>query len=137
MDNVQKNIKVIYKLNDLINSMNYDAIDELFTDDYVDHNSSWNIKDLEDLKKTLKNARSSFDTQNTILDTIASQDKVVVRVMINGRHIAPAFGIEPTGKETSCETIEIYRLEKCKIAERWVLSDVLGLMKQLGVKLPT
>lgn len=136
MDNVQKNIEVIHKLNDLVNSMNYDGMDQYFADTYIDHNSSWQIKSLEDLKNTLKVAKKNFDIQNTILDTVASEDKVVVRIMINGKHIAPAFGIEPTGKKTSCETIEIYRLENCKIVERWVLSDVVGLMKQLGVKLP-
>lgn len=132
----QRNIAAVHTLNTLVNEDRLDEMDELFGDGYRDHNPGWNVETVADLKRLIADARARFQLHNVIEDTIASHDKVVVRLTSQGRHVSEAFGIPPTGKTTSMQTIEIYRFEDGKIAERWVVSDTVSLMLQLGVKLP-
>ena len=42
------------------------------------------------------------------------------------------FGLPPTGKKVSYPGIAIFRLEKRKIVEGWVVGDTLGLMRQIS-----
>ena len=136
MSQEEHNVEVVHRFNELVNTEDYDAMDELFAPSFVDHNPSWHVETLEDVKQILASSHQSFDIKNTIEDTIASGDEVVIRVTSRGRHLVEAFGVPPTGKETSMELIEIYRFEGGRIAERWLQSDIVGLMKQLGVELP-
>lgn len=135
-DGEETNVAVVHRLNDLVNSGDFDAMDELFAPDYRDHNTGWRIETVADLKAVIARAREQFDLKNVIEDVIAADDKVVVRVNNTGHHRAEAFGKPPTGKATSMQTIEIYRFSGGRIAERWVVSDVVSLMLQLGVSLP-
>ena len=132
-----RNVAVVHHLNTLVNESRFDEMDELFADGYRDHNPGWQIESVADLKRIIADAHFRFQLHNVIQDTVASQDKVVVRVANEGRHVSDAFGIAPTGKATSMQTIEIYRFDSGKVAERWVVSDRMSLMLQLGVKLPS
>jgi predicted ester cyclase len=42
------------------------------------------------------------------------------------------MGIPPTGNRVNFTGISIYRIEGGKIAESWSVSDLLGMMQQLG-----
>lgn len=130
------NVAVVKRLNDLVNTRNWAAMDELFASDYVDHNASWSIRSVEDLKLLLADAHRRFAIRNELVDVIACGDRVVARVLSRGRHQADAFGIPPTGKETVLESIEIYRFAGGRIQERWVVSDALDLLRQIGAPLP-
>ncbi len=46
------------------------------------------------------------------------------------------MGIPPTGKHVKVTEMQMYRMTNGKIVERWVESDVLGMMQQLGI-IPT
>lgn len=136
MNQEDLNINIIFRLNDLVNQENYDEMDDLFITNYIDHNPSWDIQNLDDLKNTIAEAHKNFNIHNEIEEVIASEDKVFVRINSKGRHITKAFGVPPTDQVTSLLTFEIYRLENGKIAERWVISDLLNLMRQVGAELP-
>ena len=43
----------------------------------------------------------------------------------------PFLGIEPTGKQVTINTIDIWRVEGDKLAEHWDVIDIAGLQKQL------
>jgi len=43
------------------------------------------------------------------------------------------MGIAPTGKKITVSAIEIVRVAGGKLAEHWEVSDMLGLLQQLGV----
>lgn len=131
----KNNIDVIYRLTELANNESYDEMNALFCENYIDHNPGWNVKNLDDLKKIIADGHKNFDVKNEIKEVIASGDKVFVHVNNKGRHLTKMFGVEPTGKETNMTTFEIYRFEGGKIAERWVVSDMIGLLKQIGVKI--
>jgi predicted ester cyclase len=70
-------------------------------------------------------------------DVIVDGDKVVIRVELNGVHEHEAYGLPATGNKIQIESIEIFRFnEEGKIVEMWVAADVLGLLTQMGMKIP-
>ena len=101
---------------------NLDAAEELFAPDRV-----------EDAKLEAVNVRRGFpDLESTIEDLIAERDKVVAHWRAQATHTGEYMGIPPTGNRVNFTGISIYRIEGGKIAESWGVSDLLGMMQQLG-----
>jgi steroid delta-isomerase-like uncharacterized protein len=69
----------------------------------------------------------------TLLDLIASDDRVVVRWTMDAKHAGPLAGIPATGKRVQQRGTVIYRLENGRIAEVWAQMDRMGMLQQLGV----
>lgn len=92
------------------------------------------VKGLEGFKQYVTLVRRAFpDFHNTIEDLIAERDRVVARLTYHGTHRGELFGIPPTGKQVTYAGIAIFRIAEGKIVDGWVLGDMYGLMKQLGV----
>ena len=86
------------------------------------------------IKQIFAALRSGFpDFQTTIEDLIAEGDKVAVRISWQGTHKGELMGIPPTGKHVKVTEMQIYRMTDGKIIERWVETDVFGMMQQLGI----
>jgi predicted ester cyclase len=101
---------------------NLDAAAELFAPDHV-----------EDAKQEAANVRRGFpDLESTIEDLIAERDKIVAHWRAQATHRGEYMGIPPTGNRVNFTGISIYRIEGGKIAESWGVSDLLGMMQQLG-----
>jgi predicted ester cyclase len=133
----EDNVALVQRVSDVVNERRYDALDELFSDDFVDHNPAWSVDSLEELKGIIKAVHGTLDfTAN--LDGLypAGDDKVIMQITFTGRHVGPMFGVEPTGKAVTWTSIEVYRVADNKVVERWVQADTTGLMAQLGVPLP-
>ncbi len=71
------------------------------------------------------------DARYEIDDLIAENDRVVVRWTMFGSHKGEFQGIAPTGKAIALKGIAIYRVEGGKLMERWVVSDVHGVLEQI------
>lgn len=72
------------------------------------------------------------DARYEIDDLIAENDKVVVRWRLLGTHQGEYLGMLPTGKTITLKGIAIYRLDGGKLVERWVVTDLHGLLKEIG-----
>jgi predicted ester cyclase len=68
------------------------------------------------------------DARYEVDDLIAERDKVVVRWRLLGTHTGSFNGIAPTGGPITLKGIAVYRLEGGKMVERWVVSDLYGLL---------
>ena len=113
-----------------------DAVDRLFTDDYVDHDPSRAglPPGPEGIRLAWSMMRAAFpNLQVTIEDVISEGDRVAVRGEIRGTHQGELMGIPPTGKRVTVSLIDINRIENGKLTERWGQADMLGMMQQLGV----
>ncbi|MEU5385064.1 ester cyclase [Kitasatospora cineracea] len=132
-----ENTAVVQRVSDAVNAHRYDDLDELFGPEFRDNNPAWSVTSLEELKGIIIGAHRALDF-HAHLDALypADPDKVIMHITFTGRHVGPFFGIEPTGKEVSWTSLEVYRLEHGKVVERWVQADTAGLMAQLGVELP-
>jgi predicted ester cyclase len=133
----EDNVALVQRVSDVVNERRYDALDKLFSDDFVDHNPAWSVDSLEELKGIIKAVHGTLDF-TAHLDGLypAGDDKVVMQITFTGRHVGRMFGIEPTGKPVTWTSIEVYRVAGQQIVERWVQADTTGLMAQLGVELP-
>jgi steroid delta-isomerase-like uncharacterized protein len=81
--------------------------------------------------------RKAFpDAQAEIEDIFGTGDRVAVRLTIRGTHTGEFVGIPATGRTVEYTSIEHYRVSGDLIAEEWICSDMLTLMRQIGDTAP-
>ena len=81
--------------------------------------------------------RGAFpDRTDTIEDIVADGDRVGMLFRVRGTHKGNFFGIAPTDKPFDILELGIFRLADGKITEAWFMADELGLLLQLGAKMP-
>lgn len=133
----EENCRVIRRLDDVVNSRVYDDMDELFDPGFADRNPAWSVQSLDELKEIIAAAHRALDMRSHQDEVYpAAGNRVVIHLTFTGRHVGTFLGAEPTGRPVKWTSIEIYRLENGRIAERWVQADTTGLMQQLGASLP-
>ena len=71
------------------------------------------------------------DARYEVDDIIADGDRVVVRWRLLGTHEGDFGGIAPTGRSITLKGIAIYRVDGGKLMERWVVSDLHGLLEEI------
>jgi predicted ester cyclase len=76
------------------------------------------------------------DARYEVDDLIAEADRVVVRWRLCGTHEGEFGGIAPTGRAITLKGIAIYRIDAGKLMERWVVSDLHGLLEEIGAGSP-
>jgi predicted ester cyclase len=71
-------------------------------------------------------------------DIVASDDLVVIRLVVSATHQGDLLGIPATGKPVSWDAVDIYRVEDTgKISEEWAADDMAAFASQLGaLRLP-
>ncbi len=117
-----------------INERNIDLIDEIFTEDVIDHHPVDETRGREAIKGMTEYLHTAFgESATTVEDIIAEGDRVAIRWTSRGIHEGEFMGFEPTGKPFEIEVTMLARMEDGKIAERWVQGDTLGMLQQLGV----
>ncbi len=78
--------------------------------------------------------RAAFpDLRLRIDEAIGSGAAVAVRYTTEGTHEGAFMGLPATGKRVSAPAMVFYHVRDGKIAESWGLTDVMELMRQLGV----
>jgi predicted ester cyclase len=81
--------------------------------------------------------RGAFpDRTDTIEDIIAEGDRVGMLFRVRGTQRGNFFGIAPTNKTIDIHELGIFHLADGKITEAWFMADELGLLQQLGARLP-
>src|SRR5215217_7700283 len=119
---------------DAINRNDAAALDVLLAEQMIDHNPIPNQSPGRiGFKEWMAAARRSFpDLHGTIEDLIASEDRVVGRVMWHGTQHGPFVGLVPTHKHVAFSVIHIVRFEADTIVEWWGVADLLSVVQQLG-----
>ena len=104
------------------------------TQDYVHHDpNSPEVHGPEPEKQLIAMYLDAFpDLHFTIEDLVTEDDKVAARLTACGTHQGELLGIPATQRQITVPMIETYRLADGKIAEQWVVMDVLGMLQQLG-----
>jgi steroid delta-isomerase-like uncharacterized protein len=121
---------------EILNQGNLDAVDTYFSPDYVGHDPALpeDLHGPQDFRQFAASYLSAFpDLHITIEDQFAEGDKVVTRFTSRGTHQGEFVGIPPTGNQITVEGISIDRVVGGKSAESWTISDIMGMMQQLGV----
>ncbi|MEW6604227.1 MAG: ester cyclase [Thermoproteota archaeon] len=139
MSSTDENIRTVRRLIEAFNAGDVNKLDELVSPEYFNHESQASperakLRGPEEVRDTITKLRSAFaDLRYEEQDIIASGDKVVMILLVSGRHVGNFFGIEPTGRSFSYLAAHIHRLENGKVAEHRAIRDDLRFMMQLGV----
>lgn len=131
----RENAAIVQRVVDAFNTGDWNAVDQLFAPDFVDHDRSRAglPGGPEGVKIAWRMFRDAFPDLSGILDDVICEgDKVVVRGTMRGTHRGELMGIPPTGKQVTVTLIDINRVEDGKLVERWAETDMLGLLQQLG-----
>ena len=104
--------------------------DELVAEEYVDHTG---VPDREAYRQLIVESRAAFpDLLLTIEDEIVEGDRWVGRFRWSATHLGDFMGLPATGKSISIEAIGILRIVDGRLVERWNVSDVFGILQQIG-----
>lgn len=118
------------------NTGNLAIVDDVLPPEYLSHDPAapnGTLRTREDFKHFVQSWRTAFpDMQVTIEDLIAEGDTVVDRVRWRETDQGEILGIEPTSARVELTEIHVGRVVEGRIVERWVASDLLGLLQQLG-----
>ena len=68
----------------------------------------------------------------TVDQQFTDGDYVATRYTITGTHDGDLMGTPPSGKDVAFTGITISRCEGGRIAEEWEITDVVGLLGQIG-----
>ncbi|HEY3230529.1 MAG TPA: ester cyclase [Roseiflexaceae bacterium] len=121
---------------ELFNRWNLDVADEVFAPDYIEHTPlpPGFPTGLPGIKTWVTLLRAAFpDFRYTVEDSIAEDDKVVLRLTAQGTQKGEFLGMPATGMGATWTETHVCRIAKGKLAEHWVNADQLGMMQQLGV----
>ncbi|WP_306056364.1 ester cyclase [Natronococcus wangiae] len=118
---------------DVATEGNVDVIDDICAEDVIDRSPLGETRGREEFKEQIEAVRTAFgDFSATVEETVAEGDTVAMRVTLRGTHAGEFMGVEPTGREFEVANSVFTRVSDGKIAERWVLPDMFGLMQQIG-----
>ncbi len=116
------------------NAQDLDAAEELLAPEFVRHDA--NLPDVDGPhaeRQHIADDLAAFpDLHFEIEQLIAEGDLVNARYLVQGTHRGEFLGIPGTGRPMTIQASESYRLAGGKLAEQWVVMDVLGLLQQLG-----
>jgi steroid delta-isomerase-like uncharacterized protein len=116
------------------------TIDELFAESGVAYglgDREAEVRGPAELKPFVRNLRGILpDLQISIQDIMAEDDKVMVRILLEGTHSGSGLGVPPSGRKIRVAGIVVIRISRGQLVEGWNSWDQLGLLRQIGA-LPT
>jgi steroid delta-isomerase-like uncharacterized protein len=131
------------KLNERFNDevfrkRNVDAIDQLLTDDFIEHTPApGQATDRQGAKEFIGIMMNAFPDLNYVIDTqIAEGDTVAAVRTMTGTHRETFMGVPATGRKINIQVMDTGRVRNGKFSEHWGLVDVPSMMAQLGVPAP-
>jgi steroid delta-isomerase-like uncharacterized protein len=130
------NKQVVRQVEEAWNSNQLDKLDALFAPGFVQHSGvPGRPPTLDEAKQMHQMAMQALpDRRTEIMEMIAEDDKVAVRVRVTGTNAGgfPWLGVPANGNKIEIEWISIYTLHDGKVTEHRAVMDVMGLMQQLG-----
>jgi steroid delta-isomerase-like uncharacterized protein len=134
--NLKHNKELVRRMNEEVwNKGNLDIINELYAPNFVWHFLPTGSKTigLDSLREHIRTHREAFpDWKEKIKLIVAERDLVVIHFVSTGTNEGSFLGNPPTGKSIQINEISIFRILDGKIAEQWLIPDLLSLNQQLG-----
>lgn len=117
---------------------NVDALDDLLSPDFVNHNAPPGIDNgIEGVKRIIRDERRGVpDMMYTVLHEGEEGDIVFQHALVTGTHLGPLFGVPPTGKPVRWREMHIARVRDGLCTEHWGVTDMASLWVQIGRATP-
>jgi predicted ester cyclase len=122
---------------DAINTGEFDVLDDLVTDDFVDHGSPVPLPPgPAGYRQILTFVHHILQIRYVIDDIFATEDRVVARATASGVGSSALHGEGAEGRPYTMTTVHIYRTEGDRLAEHWGVRDELAARIQVGTVVP-
>ena len=120
---------------EIINGGNVDLVDELLTDDFVDHEEPFPgmTPDRDGVKDFVRAMRAAFpDIRMTPEQVLSDNERVMIRYRMTGTHDGEFMGMPATGRKVDMTGYDEARVVDGRAVEHWGAMDAAQLMQQLG-----
>jgi predicted ester cyclase len=119
---------------EVINQGRLETIDELFTEDYIDHGPMGDMQGRESFRQLVEMWRAAVpDVRCTVDNIVADGDLVGWTVHTTGTHTGDQLGFPATGKRFETVSANIGRMRDGQAAEHWAEQGMFPMLVQLGV----
>lgn len=137
----EDNIRLVKYAIDALNTGDTSRVSEFISPIYFNHESQMDpvrakMRGPQEFIDTVVNLRNAIsEIHYELLESVASNEKVVSIVSVRGKHTGSFFGfIPPSGNKISYQAVHIFTIgDDGKITEHKAIRDDLALMYQLGV----
>jgi nogalonic acid methyl ester cyclase / aklanonic acid methyl ester cyclase len=137
----EDNLRLVKYAMDTLNTGDTSRVSEFISLTYFNHESQMDpvrskMRGPQEFIDTVVNLRKAIsDLHYELLESVASDEKVVSIVSVRGKHTGSFFGfIPPSGNKISYQAVHIFTIgDDRKITEHKAIRDDLALMYQLGV----
>ncbi|MCS6801360.1 MAG: ester cyclase [Chloroflexota bacterium] len=122
---------------EVVNRGNFDRVDELFSDDFVNHDQNPAFSPgRAGIKELFRHLRTGFpDLHYRVDELLVSGEKVIDRGTATGTHSGPYGPYPPSGRRFEMKEMHIYTVRDGRITERWAVADALKMRQDLGLGL--
>jgi predicted ester cyclase len=136
MDEVERNIAVVRRLEDAFNQRHYADLNQLVAGAFEGHNPGSNDVTVEGLVANNESWHAAMpDKRTEVVSTFGEGDRVVARIQDRGTNTGglPWFGIPANGRVMDMGWVQTTRHGRDgRIIEMWALADLPSLLSQLG-----
>jgi steroid delta-isomerase-like uncharacterized protein len=118
-----------------VSSGDFDVLDQIVAQNFIENEmvAPGMPAGREGLKALFRLVRQAMpDMVMTPEDIVAEGDRVAVRAVMTGTQTGEFMGIPPSGKHIEISVMDLHRIENHQFAEHWGVSDMMGLMTQIG-----
>ncbi len=117
-----------------LNEGDFSVIDEVISDDFVEHEAVPGIEPTKaGVRQLFEMFHAAFEGATFEVDSMVCEgDKVVAMCRMTGVHKADFMGIARSGQSINVGTAEQFRFEDGKVVEHWGVMDSGALMQQLS-----
>lgn len=121
---------------EVFNEGNFDRVDELFTEDYVEHAPlppGW-PEGREAVKAFAAALKEGFpDLEYEILQQYQDGDMHIGLIRATGTMSGSFMGMPATNKSATWDEVHIGRMRDGRLAEHWTVIDQLKMLQDLGL----
>jgi steroid delta-isomerase-like uncharacterized protein len=135
----QANLQTAQRMGEAVNSGRLEEFHSIFAEDVKDHDPAPDQgPGPEGFIKFFTEFRAAFPDLKVAGDyAVTDEDNIDIAYTVTGTQEGPFLGIPPTGKKIKVRGMQIAIFNKdAKIEERWVSSDQLGILQQIGAYTP-
>ena len=134
---LQANKELVERFTAVINAADWDALDDLLTEDFKRHSAATAgppVTSLEEFKALQQVFYTAMPDQHIEIEMlVAEADSVAALAIYSGTLTGPMGDFPITGKRSESPFLTIFRISDGRIAELWVEWDNLAMLSQLGL----
>jgi predicted ester cyclase len=122
---------------EIINEGRTEVVDEVFTEDFIDHGPMGDVHGREAFKEVVAAWRAAVPDVHCEIDHVIQEGDIAAwLVHTTGTHTGDGLGFPATGKRFETVSANMGRLIDGRAVEHWSEQGMLPMLLQLGIMPP-